>query len=63
MKKLNFSKKLSLKKETLASLDQNEMANVKGGFTSIISCHTDSYACSGCIGCGNITAVQICTKK
>jgi natural product precursor len=33
MKKLN--QKLTLKKETLASLDKQQMNNVKGGFLSI----------------------------
>lgn len=53
MKKLNFSKKLSLNKETVASLDKNQMANVKGGLLSIISCRTNAGndGCSHCIGC------------
>jgi natural product precursor len=51
MKKLKISKKLSLNKETLASLDKSEMMNVKGGFTSIISCHTNDRN-DGCSGCG-----------
>lgn len=37
MKKLNVSKKLSLNKETLVSLDKSEMMNVKGGFTYSLS--------------------------
>jgi hypothetical protein len=52
MKKLNVSKKLSLNKETITSLDKNQMMNVKGGFTSIISCHT-SQTNDGCSGCGS----------
>ena len=53
MKKLKISKKLSLNKETLSSLDKSEMMNVKGGFTSIISCHTGQRndGCSGCQTC------------
>lgn len=37
MKKLNVSKKLTLNKETITSLDKNQMANVKGGFTYSLS--------------------------
>ncbi len=37
MKKLKISKKLSLNKETLSSLDKSEMMNVKGGFTYSLS--------------------------
>ncbi len=33
MKKLNVSKKLTLKKETISSLDKEQMMSVKGGFT------------------------------
>lgn len=53
MKKLKINKKLSLNKETLTSLDKSEMMSVKGGFTSIISCHTGhgGSRCSGCAGC------------
>jgi natural product precursor len=31
------NRKLSLKKETVASLDKSDMANVKGGFTYSLS--------------------------
>jgi natural product precursor len=55
MKKLNVSKKLSLNRETISSLDKNQMANVKGGFTSIISCHTNDRS-DGCSGCGRCIA-------
>ncbi|MFN8805097.1 MAG: class I lanthipeptide [Bacteroidota bacterium] len=53
MKKLKISKKLSLNKETLSSLDKSEMMNVKGGFISIISCRTrqNNDGCSGCQTC------------
>jgi hypothetical protein len=53
MKKLKITKKLSLNKETLATLDKSQMMNVKGGFTSIISCHTNGGhdGCSGCMTC------------
>ncbi len=37
MKKLNVSKKLSLNKETITSLEKNQMANVKGGITYSLS--------------------------
>ncbi|MFN7337175.1 MAG: class I lanthipeptide [Cyclobacteriaceae bacterium] len=37
MKKLNVSKKLSLNKETITSLDKNQMMDVKGGFTYSLS--------------------------
>ncbi|MFN6089866.1 MAG: class I lanthipeptide [Cyclobacteriaceae bacterium] len=37
MKKLKISKKLSLNKETLSSLDKSEMMNVKGGITYSLS--------------------------
>jgi len=62
MKKLKINKKLSLNKETLSSLDKSEMMNVKGGFISIISCHTNNHndGCSGCQQCGNISANTIC---
>ncbi len=62
MKKLN--QKLTLKKETLAALDKQQMNSVKGGFTSIghwcshhndcsrqhhISAHCASGAHGGCL--------------
>jgi natural product precursor len=49
MKKVKFESKLSLNKETIAKLNQNQMQNLKGGangkdnevlFLSIFACHS-----------------------
>lgn len=45
MKKLNVSKKLSLNKETLASLSKEQMMGVKGGFLSLFSCKSKNISC------------------
>jgi natural product precursor len=54
MKKLSFNKKLSLNKETVATLDKSQMMSVKGGFTYSLStgdrCQSDGAWASCCCG-------------
>jgi natural product precursor len=62
MKKLN--RKLTLKKETIVSLDKSEMASVKGGFTYSLStgarCKSSKSAgASNPFECGAVTEAMI----
>lgn len=46
MKKIKLSGKLSLNKETIAKLNDEQMGSVKGGdFTSIVSCINGGSKC------------------
>jgi len=54
MKKLNVTTKLTLRKETLATLDKSEMMNVKGGFT---------YSLSGGWRCQKSQAMGDCYRE
>jgi len=45
MKKVNLNGKLSLKKETIAKLNNEQMNVVKGGHTGVFSCDP---TCNGC---------------
>jgi hypothetical protein len=54
MKKIKIDNQpLQLNKSKVTNLSSSEMADIKGGFTSIISCHTHhaGSACSGCQTC------------
>ncbi|MCW3466968.1 class I lanthipeptide [Chitinophaga nivalis] len=56
MKKVELKKTgsgLSLDRRIVANLNKSQMANVVGGLTSIISCHTyhAGSRCSGCQTC------------
>ncbi len=45
MKKQKISKKLGLKKETIANLDKNQLSNIKGGAGPICSIRTQLWSC------------------
>ena len=48
MKKIKFSKKLSLKKETISRLNDNQMKNLKAGARTNFRCHDPSGLKSDC---------------
>ncbi|MBS1651129.1 MAG: class I lanthipeptide [Bacteroidetes bacterium] len=57
MKKVKFKGKLSLNKETITKLNNEQMANVNGGGTNSqnICTYPRDYTCPGYIGCGGNT--------
>jgi natural product precursor len=46
MKKIKFEKKLSLNKESIVKLNNNQLTNVKGGDTNTATCPT--YVATAC---------------
>ncbi len=47
MKKIKLNSKLSLNKETIAKLNDEQMVGVKGGFLSLFACKTRNCPPSG----------------
>jgi natural product precursor len=47
MKKVKFEGKLSLNKQTVAKLSNEEMTSIKGGFTSMWGCSTNDVTRGG----------------
>jgi natural product precursor len=61
MKKIKFEKKLSLKKEKIASLNEMQMNEVKGGETNSVGCPTTvTRQQSVCILCGGASQGPVC---
>lgn len=61
MKKIKFEKKLSLKKEKIASLNEMQMKEVMGGVTNSYGCPTTvTLQQSVCIQCGPASQGPAC---
>ena len=60
MKKVKFDGKLSLNKETIAKLNDDQMNAVQGGATVDFTCRGDSCGAT-CAGCCSYTNTLHCT--
>ncbi|MCD6020036.1 MAG: hypothetical protein K0S53_3157 [Bacteroidetes bacterium] len=67
MKKVTFTGKLSLNKETIAKLNNEQMSAVKGGGRTdactlpVGSCVTDATCVEHCSGAGGTCSYTVCT--
>lgn len=52
MKKIKFEKNFSLNKETITRLNDNQLANVKGGATFTLFCQSRKNDCPTMLTCG-----------
>lgn len=61
MKKIKIKGKLSLNKETIAKLNDTQMANVNGGATNSrnICTYPRDYTCPGNTACGGQTLTDL----
>jgi bacteriocin-like protein len=53
MKKIKFNGKLQLHKQTIAKLNDNQMNNIQGGYSST-ECYTPKYSCNPTITLGPV---------